>query len=268
MLQFPRARPKPIISGWGAAALARSTPKTARADQRSPTLPPQLAAVNLPAAGLDLGAEAHSVAVSPRADPQPGRGFGAYTAALEALADGRTTCGMTPVARDATGVSGRPLGELLEPRGVEVRLVDPPQVQHITGRPKRAVHDCQGRHRLHTVGLLAGACRPAAQGCVRRRYRRQRALRLTAAAQHRQPRQNAFTPMHLTWPPVGRAMTGGPGGALIRAMLAGERAPRQWAPRRDSRGKHDAATIARAVPGRGRAEPLFAGAQAVELEAV
>ena len=44
-----------------------------------PALPPQLAAVNLHAAGIDIGAEAHYVAVPPSDDPQPVRRFGADT---------------------------------------------------------------------------------------------------------------------------------------------------------------------------------------------
>ncbi len=44
-------------------------------------LPPQLAAVNLHAAGSAVGAEAHDVAVPPRDDPQPVRCVGAYTVA-------------------------------------------------------------------------------------------------------------------------------------------------------------------------------------------
>jgi hypothetical protein len=50
-------------------------------------LPPQLAAVNLHAAGIDVGAETHVVAVAPSDDAQPVRRFGAYTIDLEALAD-------------------------------------------------------------------------------------------------------------------------------------------------------------------------------------
>jgi hypothetical protein len=42
-------------------------------------LPPQLAAVTLHAAGIDVGAAAHFVAVPPSDDPQPVRCFGAYT---------------------------------------------------------------------------------------------------------------------------------------------------------------------------------------------
>ena len=71
-----------------------------------PALPPQLAAVNLHAAGLDVGAEAHYVAVPPSDDPQPVRGFGAYTVDLEALADWLAACGITTVALESTGSLG------------------------------------------------------------------------------------------------------------------------------------------------------------------
>jgi len=139
-------------------------------------LPPQLAAVNLQAAGIDVGAEVHFVAVPPSDDPQPVRCCGAYTVDLESLADWLAACGVTTVALESTGVYWIPLFELLERRGFEVLLVDPQQVQKIKGRPKSDVHDCQGRQRLHTFGLLAGAFRPPDQVCVRRSYLRQRAM--------------------------------------------------------------------------------------------
>ena len=56
--------------------MAQRKPKLVRS---KPALPPQLAAVNLHAAGIDVGAEAHDVAVPPSDDPQPVRYFGAYT---------------------------------------------------------------------------------------------------------------------------------------------------------------------------------------------
>ena len=46
-----------------------------------PALPPHWAAVNLPAAGIDGGADAHAVAVPPSDDPPPGRRVGASTVA-------------------------------------------------------------------------------------------------------------------------------------------------------------------------------------------
>jgi transposase len=156
-------------------------PRKRKATQATPALPPQLAAVNLHAAGIDIGAEAHFVAVPPSDDPQPVRGFGAYTADLEALADWLTTCGITTVALESTGVYWIPLFELLETRGFEVLLVDPQQVQKIRGRPKSDVHDCQWLPRLHTFGLLASAFQPADHVCVLRSYLRQRAMLLTYA---------------------------------------------------------------------------------------
>ena len=233
--------------------MAQRTQKSARSTN---TLPPQLAAVTLHAAGLDIGAAAHWVAVPPRDDPQPVRGFGAYTADLAALADWLATCGITTIALESTGVYWIPLFALLETRGFAVLLVDPQQGQKSKGRPKSDRHDCQWRQRLHTFGLLAGAFRPVDQVCVRRSSLRQRAMLLTYAAPHIQHMQKALTQMHLKLPHVVSDMTGVTGLAIIRALLAGERDPEQLAQRRDSRCKHDEATIARALQGNGREEHL------------
>jgi hypothetical protein len=111
-------------------------------------LPPQLAAVNLHAAGIDVRPETHYVAVPPSDDAQPVRRVGAYTVDLEALADWLAACGITTVALESTGVYWIPLVELLETRGFKVRLVDPRQVQKIQARPKSDVHNCQWPQRL------------------------------------------------------------------------------------------------------------------------
>ena len=76
------------------------------------SLPPQLAAVNLHAAGIDIGAEAHDVAVPPSDDPPPVRRFGACPADLIALADWLAACRITTVALESTGVYWIPLFEL------------------------------------------------------------------------------------------------------------------------------------------------------------
>ncbi len=239
--------------------------RTQKTSQSTPPLPPQLAAVNLHATGIDSGAEGHFVAVPPSDDPQPVRGFGAYTGDLEALADWLTTCGITTIAMASTGVSWIPLFELLETRGFAVLLVDPQQVQQSTGRPKSDGHDGQWIQRLHTLGLLAGAFRPDDQVCGRRRDRRQRAMLLTSAAQHIQHMPKALTQMHRKLQHVVSAITGVTGLAILRALLAGARDPATLAQLRDSRCQHDEATIARALQGPWRDEPLFAVAQAVAL---
>jgi transposase len=169
------------------------------------------------------------------------------------------------VALDSTGVSWIPLFELVEGRGLEVLLVDPPQVQKLKGRPKSDGHDCQGRQRLQTFGLRAGAFRPPEQVCVLRSYLRQRALLLTYASQHIQHMQKALTQMNLKLQHVVSDVTGETGIAIMRAIRAGDRDPVKWARLRNYRCHHDEETIAKALHGQWREEPLFALAQAVAL---
>ena len=231
-------------------------------------LPPQLAAVTWHAAGIAIGAEAHVVAVPPSDDPQPVRSFGASTADLDTRADWWLTCGITPVALESTGVSWLPLVAFLEARGFEVLRVDPQHVQQSKGRPTSDGHECQRIQRLHTCGLLARAFRPPDQVCVLRSSLRQRAMLLPSAAQHIQHMHKALTQMHITLQHGVSDITGVTGLAILRAILAGERAPATRAPWRDDRCKHDEATSARALQGNGREAPLCAVAQAVALSEV
>jgi transposase len=245
--------------------MARGKPHSSRSAKSAQALPPQVAAVNLHAAGIDVGADAHDVAVPPSDDSSPVRCVGACTVDLEALADWLATCDMTTVALEATGVDSMPLFELLETRGFEVLLVDPQPVQNIKGRPQSDVHDCQWWQRLHTFGLLAGAFRPTDQVGVLRSYVRPRGMLLTYASQHLQHRQKALTQMHLKRQQVVSDITGMTGRAIIRAILGGERDPVPWAKLRHDRCQHDEAAIAKALHGQWRAEHLFALAQAVAL---
>jgi hypothetical protein len=244
------------------ATMARRQPQHPRSQS---ALPPQLAAVNLHAAGIDVGAETHYGAVPPRDDAQPVRRCGAYPVDFEAFADWLAACGITTVALESTGVYWIPLVELLESRGVEVLLGDPQQVQQINGRPKSDVHDCQWRQRLQTVGLLASAFRPTDQVWVLRSYLRQRAMWLSYASQHIQHRQKALTQMNMKLQHVVSAVTGETGRAIMRAMLAGARDPVKLARLRHDRCQHDEATMAKALHGQWREEHLCAWAQAVAL---
>jgi transposase len=181
------------------------------------------------------------------------------------MADWLALCRITPVALEATGGSWLPLCALLERRGFEVLRVDPPQVRKIRGRPTSEVPDGQWRQRLHPCGLLASALRPPDEGCIRRRYLRQRAMWLTSAGQPIQPRQKALTQMHITRQHIVSDLTGETGMASMRAILAGERDPVPLAHLRNDRGQHDEATMAKALHGPWREEHLVAVAQAVAL---
>ena len=65
----------------------------------------QLEQVNRNAAGIDLGATVHFVAVPPGRDPETHvRCFETFTADLQALADWLEQCGIETVAMESTGV--------------------------------------------------------------------------------------------------------------------------------------------------------------------
>ncbi len=239
--------------------MAKHQRKKSPAEQQ---LPAQLHAVNLHAAGIDVGAEAHWVAVPVEADPQPVRVFLAHTASLHALAAWLTRCGITTVALASTGVSWIPLFELLETQGFEVILVDPGTMPK-NGRPKTDVHDCQWLQRLHTLGLLSAAFRPDDPVVVLRRYLRLRLTLLADAARAIQHMQKALTQMNIKLQHVVSDITGVTGLRIITAILNGERDPLRLAVLRDWRCKEDEATIAQALHGTWREEHLFALHQAV-----
>src|SRR5207244_6858734 len=120
---FHCAAPAPAAPTLGPClvevAMARRPPTASRTVPPAPAFPPQLAAANVPAAGIDVGADAHVVAVPPRDAPQPVRGCGACPAALEALAAWLVACARTPVPLASTGGYWLPLFALLEARGCE-----------------------------------------------------------------------------------------------------------------------------------------------------
>jgi transposase len=230
---------------------------------RQPSSLPQL---NPHAAGVDIGAHSHFVAVPPGADPQGKdvREFEAFTADLYALADWLSSCSVTSVAMESTGVYWIPLFQILEERGFEVRLVDPRRMKHVPGR-KTDVLDCQWIQQLHSFGLLDGAFRPSDQIVVLRGFLRQRAMLLRSCAQHIQHIHKSLEQMNLKLHLVVSNIVGVTGLRIIRTILAGERDPLKLAALRDRRCKNDVATIARALHGHYRSDLLFALRQAVEL---
>ena len=156
-------------------------------------LPAQLSQVNLNAAGIDVGATSHFVAVPQDRAEQPVLEFAAFTADLYRLADWLAESEVETVVMESTGVYWIPLFGVLEERGFEVMLVDPRRIKNVPGR-KTDVLDCQWLQQLHTYGLLSGAFRP--DGDIRRlrSYLRQRAMLVEYASHHIQHMQKALTP--------------------------------------------------------------------------
>jgi transposase len=251
------------------------TPRTQKNFRQRPSAEP-LRQTNLDAAGIDVHATVHWVAVPPQSAPPPPpdhppnlpahvRHFGACTADLHQLADWLTQCGVKTVAMESTGIYWIPLFELLESRGFEVYLVDPRQSRHAPGRPKSDVLDCQWLQRLHSYGLLTASFRPADQVVVLRSYLRQRQMLLRYAGQHVQHMHKALEQMNVKLAEVVSDVTGQTGMAIIRAILRGQHDPLKLAKLRNVNCKRTEAEIARALQGNWRDEHLFALKQALTL---
>ena len=129
--------------------------------------------MNRNAAGIDLGATVHYVAVPPGRDPEGDvRYFETFTADLQAIADWLERCGVETVAMESTGVYWIPLYDLLEQRGFEVLLINPADFKKF--RRKTDVSDCQWLQTLPTFGLLRGSFRPDEKIVTLRAYLRHR----------------------------------------------------------------------------------------------
>ena len=120
-------------------------------ERRSP-----FSTINPHAAGIDIGATHHVVAVGRDRDPTPVRTFCTFSGDLHALADWLQAVGITTVAMESTGVYWIPVFEILEARGFEVVLVNARDVKQVPGR-KTDVNDAQWLQQLHQYGLLRGA---------------------------------------------------------------------------------------------------------------
>ena len=226
--------------------------------------PEGLSQLNLNAAGIDVGATSHYVAVPADRAEQPVQEFEAFTTDLYRLADWLAECGVETVVMESTGVYWIPLFGVLEERGFQVMLVDPRRIKNVPGR-KTDVLDCQWLQQLHTYGLLSGAFRPEGEVRRLRSYLRQRAMLVEYASQHIQHMQKALTQMNVKLQHVIRDITGKTGMDIMEAIAAGERDPRKLARLRDPRTKADEATIAKSLQGHWREEHIFELTQALEL---
>jgi len=231
---------------------------------RKMKLPKHLQHIHPHAAGIDVGSRSHFVAVPEGSCEQPVREFTSFTDDLQRMADWLIACGVTTAAMESTGIYWIPVFEVLESRGLEVRLVNARHVKNVPGR-KSDVLDCQWLQRLHSYGLLEGAFRPVEQVCTLRAYVRQRMNLVRYAAAHIQHMQKALSQMNLQLANVVSDITGVTGMRIIKAILAGERDALVLARLRDPRCRSDESTIARSLRGNFRPEHLFSLKQAVDL---
>jgi len=216
------------------------------------------------AAGIDVGASRHWVAVPEERDAQPVRSFGPMTGELQALADWLIACRIDTVVLESTGVYWIPLLEILERRGLKVFLVDARQIKHVPGR-KSDVQDCQWLQRLMSLGLLRAAFRPEDAVCVIRAIVRQQQVLIAEQSHWVQRMQKALVEMNIQLTEVLSDVMGATGQDIIRAIVAGERDPTTLASHRRGGIKANPEQIAAALTGNWREEHLFVLGQALAM---
>lgn len=217
------------------------------------------------AAGLDIGAHEIVGCVSGEdEETQEVQTFGTYTSDLKAIGDWFERKGISSVAMESTGVYWIPVFEYLESKGIECCLISAAALKKVPGR-KTDVVDSQWIQTLHSYGLLNGSFRPEADLVALRTLLRHRAQLLEHRSPHILHMQKALLQMNLQLSQVLSAITGQTGLLIIRAIVSGERNPKQLAALRNWRCQKDEAEIAEALTGTWRQEHLFVLKQSLAM---
>jgi len=135
-------------------------------------------------------------------------------------------------------------------------LVNARHMKNVPGR-RTDWHECQWLQFLHSVGLLRAAFRPGQDVCAVRTLLRHRNELVAAASQHVQHMHKALTQMNLQIHHVISDITGLTGGAIVDAILAGQRDGAELAKLRGPRLQADSETIRKSLEGNWRSEHRF-----------
>ncbi len=216
-------------------------------------------------AGIDLGSREHWVCGPRRSDGNPNvHAFGTTTPQLEQLAQWLLNQEVESVAMESTSVYWIPLYELLESCGIDVLLVNARHLRNVPGR-KSDIQDCQWIQLLHSCGLLNGSFRPDEAICRIRALERQCSNLTAERSKAVQWMQKALDQMNVQVHHAVSDLTGKTGMAIVRAIVDGERDPRQLSTYRDKRCKKSEEEIAEHLTGHWRYEHLFNLQMALQL---
>jgi transposase len=218
-------------------------------------------------AGIDLGSQRHWVC-APTVD-RKGRevaDFGATTPELMRMARWLRERKVESVAMESTGVYWIAPHEVLEAAGFQLLLVDTRQMARVPGRNKKSdPTDCEWIQRLHSCGLLKGSFRPPEEVCMLRTLIRDKATLVAESGDWVRRMQKSMDQMNVR---VHRAVSdidGVTGMAILRAIVGGERDPRQLAKLRDRRCSKSEAEIAEQLSGHWREDHVFSLGQALKM---
>lgn len=204
--------------------------------------------VNPSAAGIDVGGEAHVVAVAPDRDGESIRTFGVFTADLRTLAEWLKQCGVTTIVLESTGVYWMSLCDFLEAQGFEVLVVDP-RTRARNLKKKTDVEDAAWLQELHSFGMLKGCFRPPHEVRALRTLWRHRDHLVTEAAKLLQMMPKVLVQMNVDLHLAVADIAGATGMRILRAITPGHRDPTKLAEWRDVNGKKSKEEIAKALEG-------------------
>lgn len=220
--------------------------------------------INLHAGGIDVGDSEIYVAVPEDGDEESVRSFGTFTDDLHDLGRWLKAKNVDTVAMESTGVYWVPLYEVLDTMGIDIFLVDARKVKNVSGR-KTDVQDCQWLQQLHTYGLLSRSFVPNKEIRRLRDLLRHRDTLIRYRSSHIQHMQKSLQEMNIKLTNVISDITGTTGMQIIRAIVEGERNPRELAKYRDYRCQKSEEEIAKSLNGHFKDEQLFVLSQSLEL---
>jgi transposase len=160
------------------------------------------------------------------------------------------------VAMESTGVYWIPVLEIMESSGLEVLLVDTRPLSRVPGR-KTDVEDCQWLQTLHSHGLLRGAYRPSEQISELRTIVRQKAVVVRQQADWIRRMHKCLDQMNVRVHHAVKDTQGVTGMAMLRAIVAGERDPRNLAKLRDPGCQKSETEMIELLTGNWRSDHLF-----------
>jgi transposase len=216
----------------------------------------KMVVVNPDAAGIDVAAKMHAVAVPPGRDIENVKKFGAFTEDLLAIAEWLKKCEVTKVAMESTGVYWKQLYLVLAEHGFEVALVNAKHVKNVTGR-KTDMDDAQWIQKLHSCGLLTSSFLPDDATESLRSLVRHRKKLIDDSSRYVLRMEKALELMNVKIQGVISDLMGKTGTAMVEAILAGERKPENFMQYVDYRIKADPEEIKKSLQGNWRAEHLF-----------
>lgn len=215
-----------------------------------------MAVVNPNAAGIDVAASMHTVAVRPGADVVNVREFGAFTEDLYQIASWLKQCQVTTVAMESTGVYWKQLYLVLIEQGFEVALVNAHHVKNVTGK-KTDMDDAMWIQKLHSCGLLRSSFLPDDATESLRSLVRHRKRLLEDSSKYVLRMQKALELMNIKLHGVISDLMGKTGKGIVQAILAGERKAENFLQYLDPRIKAAPETIRKSLVGNWRPEHLF-----------